>query len=55
MLKNGNFPFVFSFQLQVSDGKDSSDARTLLVQAVPLELRLVANSGIVIQPGGGGE
>ena len=45
---------VCQIGLQVSDGKDSSEAVTLLVHAVPLELRIVRNSGIRVPPGGGG-
>lgn len=40
-------------KLQVSDRKDISDPKILHVKGVPLELRTVANHGIVITPGGG--
>lgn len=38
-------------RLQVSDGKDSSDPKNLRIQAVPLRLSMLSNSGLVVAPG----
>ena len=38
-------------RLQVSDGKDTSDPKNLKIQAVPLKLSLVANTGLLLAPG----
>jgi chondroitin sulfate proteoglycan 4 len=39
------------FRIQVSDGKDTCVPQMLLVQAVPLQLKLIANTGIELLAG----